>query len=99
MSGVTLKIRVSPGAKREAVGGFWLDQNGCARLVVRVAAPAADGRANAAVCAAIAAAFGLPKSSVVITAGSKSRLKTVAVETGDGAAFAERVDALMKALS
>ncbi|NUT51213.1 MAG: DUF167 domain-containing protein, partial [Saccharothrix sp.] len=47
-------IRVKPGAKREAVGGRWGD----GALVVAVAAPAVEGKANEAVRKALARAFG-----------------------------------------
>jgi uncharacterized protein (TIGR00251 family) len=93
---IVLPVRVSPGARREGVGGVWTDEKGQARLVVRVAAPPEDGRANKAVCAAVAAAFGLPKSAVAVTAGEKSRLKTLSVDVADRAAFSARLDALMR---
>ncbi len=97
MTALALKVRVQPGARRNAVGGAWNDQTGAIRLAVRVSAPPEDGRANAAVCAAVAAAFGLPKSAIAVTAGAKSRLKTLLVETDDAAAFEARLSALMKA--
>lgn len=97
MTTLALKVRVQPGAKRDAVGGAWKDETGAVRLAVRVSAPPEDGRANAAVCAAVAAAFGLPKSVIAVTAGAKSRLKTLSVETDDAAAFEARLSALTKA--
>jgi hypothetical protein len=97
VTAVPLHVRVSPGAKRNAVGGSWTDETGTLRLVVRVASPPEDGKANRAVCAAVADAFGLPKSAIAVTAGEKSRLKTLRVETDDAAAFAARLDDLTKA--
>lgn len=92
-----LAVRVLPGARKEGVGGSWTDGSGSRRLVVRVSAPPEDGQANAAVCAAVAEAFYLPKSAVFITAGPKSRLKMLAVHTGDVEAFSARLNALMDA--
>lgn len=89
-------VRVSPGARRARVGGSWTDQHGTARLVVRVTAAPEDGQANKAVCAAVAAALCLPKSSIAITAGEKSRLKTLSIKTADAAALSARLQALMK---
>lgn len=73
-------VRVKAGAKRTRVGGRW----GETALVVAVAAPAVEGKANQAVCAALAKAFGVRKSEVVIVAGRHSRDKII--EIPDGAA-------------
>ncbi len=93
---LTLHIRAAPGARREGVGGVWTDGRGLARLVVRVAEPPEDGKANKAVCAAVAAALGLPKSAIAVTAGEKSRLKTLMINTADIAVLKARLDMLMK---
>jgi len=89
-------VRVSPGARRESVGGAWTDEHGQRRLIIRVAAPPEDGKANKAVCAALAKAFGLPKSAVAVTAGEKSRLKSLSVEAADIDAVMARLATLMK---
>lgn len=68
----TLPIRVIPRAKRTAVGG-----ERAGRLLVRVTAPPADGRANAAVIAALADRLGLPKGRIEIARGAGSRDKTI----------------------
>jgi uncharacterized protein len=67
-------VRVKPGARREAVGG----RRGEA-LVVAVTAPAIEGRANAAVCKALARAFGVRRQDVTIVAGERGRDKVVEV--------------------
>lgn len=94
--GLVVPIKVSPGARREGVGGVWTDARGRAHLVVRVAAAPEDGKANKAACAAVAAALGLPKSAVAVTAGAKSRLKTLSIAVADDDAFRTRLAALMK---
>nr|WP_084793758.1 DUF167 domain-containing protein [Actinokineospora bangkokensis] len=68
-------IRVRPGARRTAVGGAR-----AGALLVSVAAPAVEGKANEAVRAAVADAFGVRRRDVVITAGERSRDKVVAID-------------------
>ena len=63
-------------------------------LVVRVREPATDGRANQAVVEAVAAALGVPRRSVRITAGASSRRKVVEVH-GDEARLVESWERLM----
>ncbi|SFF22923.1 DUF167 domain-containing protein [Blastococcus tunisiensis] len=68
-------IRVRPGAGRTVVGG---EHDGA--LVVRVAARAVDGKATDAALAAVAQAFGVRRSSVVLVTGATSRTKVVDVD-------------------
>ncbi len=96
-----VRVRVRPGARRTVVGGRW-DGPGPMRpgerndpaLIVAVAAPAVDGRANAAVCEALAAALDLRARDVRIVSGERSRDKVLEVDTGDDAALVARVAAL-----
>ncbi len=71
---VDIAIRVVPRAGRDQVGG-----ERAGRLLVRVTAPPSDGRANAAVCAAVAERLRVPKSRVEIVRGAGSRDKTLRV--------------------
>jgi uncharacterized protein (TIGR00251 family) len=87
-----LVVRVQPNAKRTHVGGRYGDQEP-AVLKVRVAAPAVDGKANAAVVAAVADALGVPTHAVRIVAGATSRTKTLAIEGADTAAVQLLLDA------
>ncbi|MEZ5895307.1 MAG: DUF167 domain-containing protein [Parvularculaceae bacterium] len=93
MAGADIRIRVNPGASRTVVGGLWQGPDGERRLVVRVSAPPDKGKANKAVTAAVAKAFGLPKSAVSITAGDKDRLKTLRLEA-DAANVTARLEHL-----
>ena len=79
---LTLYQRVTPRA-------------GVDRIEVRLCVRAVPdkGRANEAVIALLSQAFGLPKSSIRVTAGETARLKTVSIE-GDAAALAERAAGL-----
>ena len=73
-----ITIRVRPGSTRPGVGG---EQAGA--LVVRVSAPAVDGRATEAALAAVAAAFGVRREAVMLVTGKTSRTKVVEVADGD----------------
>ena len=71
-------MRVTPKSAREGIDGVVETAQGPA-LTVRVRAVAEKGEANRAVEVVVAAWLGVPKSSVAVTAGGKSRLKTVLV--------------------
>lgn len=77
-----VSIRVRPGSARTAVGG----EHGGA-LVVRVTAPAVDGRATEAALAAVAGAFGVRRREVTLISGATSRTKVVEVAGADQAAL------------
>lgn len=72
-------MRTIPRAARDEIAGV---RDG--RLLVRVSAPPVDGRANAAVCALLAKAAGVPKGAVSVVRGETSRDKRVRIE-GDEA--------------
>ena len=71
----TLRVRVQPRARRDEVVG----QRGGA-VVVRLTAPPVEGKANAALCAFLAKAAGVPRSHVEIVRGASARDKVVRVE-------------------
>ena len=70
--GITLDLKVSPGAKEDAFAGIQAD-----RLKVKIAAKAVEGAANAALLKFIAKSFAVPASCVQLLAGKTGRLKTV----------------------
>jgi uncharacterized protein (TIGR00251 family) len=79
---VKLTVRVHPGASRDQVGGrYGTDEP--PTLVVRVAAPATDGRANERLVRVLAEAFGVPRRAVTVVAGVTSRTKLVDVSGAD----------------
>ena len=75
-------VRVSPGAPATKVGGRYGDSEP-AVLIVRVAARAVDGKANAATVRALADALCVPHSLVRIVAGQRARTKVVEVESAN----------------
>jgi uncharacterized protein YggU (UPF0235/DUF167 family) len=83
MGVMRITIRVRPGHSRPGVGG---EHDGA--LVVRVSAPAADGRATAAALAAVAEALGVRRSAVTLIAGATSRTKIIDVAGADPAGLA-----------
>ena len=81
MDATRLRLRVAPGARRAGIVG----RHGSA-WKVRVAAPPADGRANAAVVDLLAETLGVPASAVTVVSGHGARDKVVAlagVEAGE----------------
>jgi uncharacterized protein (TIGR00251 family) len=83
--GTRMRLRVKPGARRDAIVGV----HGGA-LKVAVSAAPEHGKANDAVVALLAAWLDVPRSSVVIVAGASSQDKVaeIALETGEVARFA-----------
>jgi uncharacterized protein (TIGR00251 family) len=72
---VTLDLHVQPGASRTEFAGKHGE-----RIKVRLAARAQDGKANEALIEFLAQHYGVPKRSVRITAGLKSRQKRVVID-------------------
>lgn len=77
--GLMLTARVTPKASRTAIQGVMATPDGHA-LKIAVTAPADKGKANAAVCALLAGAFGIAKSNVTVTAGETDRRKVLRID-------------------
>lgn len=92
MSGHRFAIRVKPGARHTVVGGHWDGRFGAA-LVVAVTAPAVDGKANEAVCRALAVALDVPRRRITVVTGAHARDKLVEVDPAPPG-LAAKVDAL-----
>jgi uncharacterized protein len=87
---VKIAVRVKPGAARARVGGSYGDAGA---LIVAVTERAVDGRATAAALRAVAAALGVPRSSVTLLTGATSRDKVLLV-ADPPAGLAALLDAL-----
>ena len=70
-----LELHVQPGAKRSEFAGMHGE-----RVKIRLAAPALEGKANAALIEFLAGHYGVPKRNVRIAAGLKSRRKRVVID-------------------
>ena len=75
---LTLQLHVQPGAKRTELAGTY-GAGAEQRLKIRLAAPAVDGRANAALRAFLADAFGVALRDVELIRGKTGRGKIVRV--------------------
>ena len=76
MTAFRFPVRVKPNASRDAAGGRY----GADALVVAVRAKAVDGKANAAVRAVVADAFGIRANRVAIVVGERSRDKVIELD-------------------
>ena len=74
---LTLNLHVQPGARRSEIVGL----HGSA-LKIKVAAPAVDNKANAALTEFLSETLGIPKSAVAISHGAAGRRKVVEITGG-----------------
>lgn len=95
--GVTVRIRLTPGARKTAVQGF-ADAAGGADagrfLKISVNAVPEDGKANRALVDFLAQEWGLPKSAFSLISGDTSRQKTLLIEASEPAVLYARLAAL-----
>lgn len=89
--GVLVSLRVSPGARRNAIEGKYGEE----AIKLKVAAPPVDGKANAEAEAFLAKLLDLRKSDVEVVCGESGRDKKVLVR---GKMLAEVETALAKHL-
>jgi uncharacterized protein (TIGR00251 family) len=87
--GVILPVRLNPKSARDEIVGVENHAGECV-LKARVRALPEAGRANEALESLIARWLGVPKSTVSVAQGGKSRLKQVSVR-GDAQALARLV--------
>ena len=78
MSATTqLTVRVTPNARTSAFAGWSSDEKGRPVLLVRLAAPPVDGKANTELVRFIAEELGCAKKLVTLLRGSTGRQKTL----------------------
>jgi hypothetical protein len=83
---VVVAVRVTPRSSRDAIEG--VDDAGALR--VRVAAPPADGAANAAVAKLLAKELRLPRGALSVVSGATSRHKRLRIEGVEAGVLRER---------
>lgn len=72
--GLAIYLRVQPGSRENRFGGVRDD-----RLLVRIAVPPVDGKANKQLVRFIARQFGVRQSDIKLLSGQDSRNKTLLV--------------------
>lgn len=85
----TLQIRAVPGAGRDVCAGLMEDG---VTWKVRLAAPAVDGKANAALVAWLAKTLGVSRSAVCLVRGDTARSKVISVTGLSPEEAAERLE-------
>ncbi len=90
-AGVIVYFRLTPKSSKDAVDGLVVTADGPA-FQARVSAPPEDGAANAALELLVAGWLGVPKRSVQLATGAKSRLKSLAI-AGDPEALSQLIEA------
>lgn len=78
---LTLHIHARPNARITAAAGLYGDA-----LKVRIAAPAVDDKANAALIAWLAKTLGLPRSALRLKSGATARHKVIEAQPATAAA-------------
>jgi uncharacterized protein (TIGR00251 family) len=74
---LSLTLHVQPNARRSEIAGLHGDA-----LKVRIAAPAADNKANAELIDFLSESLGIPKSAIAIRHGATGRRKVVEITGG-----------------
>ncbi len=75
-----ITVKLTPGAKKNEVGGWETDAAGARFLRVFVTAAPEKGKANAALIKLLSKHWGVPKSAIEIVRGETSRVKVIEVE-------------------
>lgn len=74
---ISLTVRVQPNARRDEIVGLYGDA-----LKIKVAAPAVDNKANAALVEFLGETLGVPRSAIVIRHGVTGRRKVLEITGG-----------------
>jgi len=83
---VRIPVKAVPGASRDQIVGLL-----GGRLKIKVAAPPEGGKANAAICAVVAAALGIKARQVQVVAGHGSAEKVLEVLGMEAAEVSRRL--------
>lgn len=94
-SGVELRVRLTPKASADRIDGVKMLSDGSTHLAARVRAVPEKGLANTALERLVADWLDVGTTSVRVTGGATSRLKTVEV-SGDAAQLSGRIHDRLK---
>ena len=74
---LTLTLHIQPNARKSSIAGVHGDA-----LKVRIAAPAVDNKANAALVEFLSETLGVPRSAIAILSGATARRKVIGIAGG-----------------
>tara|TARA_E500000305_G_scaffold95289_1_gene84784 strand:+ start:2789 stop:3118 length:330 start_codon:yes stop_codon:yes gene_type:complete len=89
--GLRLRVRLTPSASRNGIGGVAMDAEDVAWLTATVTSAPENGRANKALIKMLAKSWKLPKSCIDVRLGATQRRKTLLI-AGDGKALAAELE-------
>ena len=95
--GWIVAVHLTPNASRNEVTGLEKIDGKATRLKVKVTTDPEKGKANKALSALLAKYFKLPKSSIEVISGSKSRTKGVLIR-GSHADIEQKIDQVLRGL-
>lgn len=72
-----LAVRVSPNAKKSAFAGWTADEKGRPVLLIKLAAPPVDGKANTELIRFLAEELDCPKGQITLLRGTSGRQKSL----------------------
>ena len=77
--GILLRINVIPGSKQNTIVGV----NEANRLKIKITSPPVEGKANKDIIKLLSKMLHIPKSSISIYRGNKSRNKDILIKKGN----------------
>lgn len=76
---MNLVVKVTPNARKSEIMGWGADEQGRRVLLVKLAAPAQEGKANRELIRFMAETLGCAKGAVSLVKGDSSRMKVVEI--------------------
>ena len=95
--GLSVRVRLTPKAARNAIGGTVADAQGIPALKATVTAPPEGGKANKMLIGMVAKSWRLSKTSISVKSGASHRQKTLLVE-GDTEMLMKKLNDWMESL-
>lgn len=74
-----ISVRVTPNARESVISGWGADEKGRPVLLIRLAAPPVDGKANEELIRFLAKTLGCRKADITLTRGTSSRQKALTI--------------------
>lgn len=77
---ILLRVRLTPNARKEALGKMVVDENNVYWLKISVRAVPENGKANKALIAFVAKKLGISKNKIELASGDQARTKKLSIE-------------------